>query len=312
MQQRTGRGLIVTGLRSAAAVAIIIMIVGIPADDDRLATGTMVQAAEPADSVDAAEAATAEANDTASPAVEAKTKPSTPSQPGARPEKKPAPRYTTRRNHDPNGIGKFYMGREIAHVMGFSGVGWLERSNREDEERTSLLIESLKLKPGMTIADIGSGSGVITVPMARAVGPEGKVYAVDIQQEMLDRLGDKLNRLELTNVELILGKPKSPRLPADVVDLAIMVDVYHEFEFPYEMMLELCQSLKPGGQLVFVEFRREDPQVPIKLIHKMTVDQVKREALLPEFGLQWKETIGVLPWQHIIIFEKQPADPAAE
>jgi precorrin-6B methylase 2 len=224
--------------------------------------------------------------------------------PAAKVRKDPTGRYEFRREHDPNGIGKFYMGREIAHVMGFSGVSWLERDNREEEERTSLLIEALALKPGMTLADIGAGSGVITIPMAREVGPTGKVYAVDIQKEMLDRLAVKLNRLNIQHVELVLGKEQSPRLPPASLDLAIMVDVYHELEYPYEMLLELSRCMKPGGRIVLVEFRREDPQVPIKLVHKMTEAQAKKELDQPEFGLKWKETIGTLPWQHVIVFEK--------
>lgn len=213
-------------------------------------------------------------------------------------------RYEFRPDHDPNGIGKFYMGREIAHVMGFAAAPWLERPEREREERTTQMIEALKLKPGMTVADIGAGSGVITLRMADKIGPTGKAYAVDIQQEMLDLLADKINRRNLTNVELVLSTPQSTRLPPESVDLAIMVDVYHELEFPYETMLDLSKCLKPGGRVVLVEFRKEDRNVPIKLVHKMTVAQARRELGLPELGLRWKETIGVLPWQHIIVFER--------
>lgn len=213
-------------------------------------------------------------------------------------------RYEFRADHDPNGIGKFYMGREIAHVMGFAAAPWLERPEREREERTSQMIRSLRLKPGMTVADIGAGSGVITLRMANQVGKTGKVYAVDIQQEMLDLLADKLNRGNIENIELVLATNKSPRLPENSLDLAIMVDVYHELEFPYESMLELSKCMKPGGRIVLVEFRLEDPNVPIKLVHKMSVAQARKELGLPEFGLKWKETIGVLPWQHVIVFEK--------
>lgn len=227
---------------------------------------------------------------------------------------KEPPRYEFRADHDPNGIGKFYMGREIAHVMGFAAAPWLERPEREREERTNQMIKSLKLKPGMTIADIGAGSGVITLKMAQQVRPDGKVYAVDIQQEMLDLLGDKLNRLNVDNVQLVLATKTSPRLPEQSLDLAIMVDVYHELEFPYETMLALSKCMKPGGRVVLVEFRLEDPRVPIKLVHKMSVAQAKKELGLPELGLKWKETIGVLPWQHVIVFERladgaEPAQP---
>jgi precorrin-6B methylase 2 len=214
-------------------------------------------------------------------------------------------RYEWRSDHDPNGIGKFYMGREIAHVMGFAAAPWLERPEREREEKTTAMIESLKLKPGMTVADIGAGSGVITLKMAAKVGDTGKVYAVDIQQEMLDLLADKLNKLDVKNVELVLSTAKSPKLPEASLDLAIMVDVYHELEYPYETMLALSKCMKPGGRIVLVEFRKEDPEVPIKLVHKMTEAQAKKELAPKEFGLKWKETIGVLPWQHVIVFERQ-------
>jgi ubiquinone/menaquinone biosynthesis C-methylase UbiE len=215
-------------------------------------------------------------------------------------------RYEFRRDHDPNGIGKFYMNREIAHVMGFGAAPWLERTEREQEERTSVMVDALGLKPGMAVADIGCGSGVITLMMAAKVGETGKVFAVDIQQEMLDLLGDKLNRANATNVQLVLAKEKSPQLKPATVDLALMVDVYHELAFPYEVLLELSKAMKPGGRIVLVEFRREDPQVPIKLVHKMTEAQVKKEMSPPEFGLKWKETIGTLPRQHVIVFEKLP------
>lgn len=214
------------------------------------------------------------------------------------------PKYEVRQLHDPNGIGKFYMGREIAYVMGFNGAIWLERPEREDEEAPSKLVQALKLQPGQVVADIGAGSGVLSVLMAKELGDKGKVLAVDVQQEMLDLLDKKLKKLNVKNVEGVLGTEKTPRLEPASVDLAIMVDVYHEFAFPYEMMLEISKSLKPGGRVVFVEYRKEDPEVPIKLVHKMTQTQVKREINQPEFGLKWKETIGILPRQHIIIFEK--------
>jgi len=229
-------------------------------------------------------------------------------------------RYQYRRDHDPNGIGKFYMGREIAQVMSFHGAPWLERPEREEEERLSVLVKLLKLKPGMVVADVGAGSGVISILMAREVGETGKVLAIDIQEEMLEILGDKLSRIGVKNVELVLGTEKSPKVPDASVDLAILVDVYHEFRYPFEMMEALARSLKPGGRIAFVEYRREDPNVPIKLVHKMSEAQVKKEIQQPEFGLKWKETIGELPRQHIVVFEKplleQPAQdpkkPASE
>ncbi len=233
------------------------------------------------------------------------------------PAKKKPPRYVVRDDHDPNGIGKFYMGREIAHVMGFQGGGanWLERPEREKEERSSKMIEELKLEPGQTVADIGAGTGRLSLMMAEKVGNDGKVLAVDVQQEMLDIIAVKLKQRNIKNVELVKGTVKSPKLKKDSIDLALFVDVYHEFAFPYEMMLEISKAMKVGGRVVLVEFRMEDETVPIKLVHKMTEAQAKQELGLPEFRLKWKETIGTLPWQHIIIFEKladdeQPAEDA--
>ncbi|MCY2965816.1 MAG: methyltransferase domain-containing protein [Planctomycetota bacterium] len=212
-------------------------------------------------------------------------------------------RYEFRAEHDPNGIGKFYKGREIAYVMGFAGAPWLERPEREREEATSKMIESLELKPGMTIADIGAG-WVISLQMAEKVLPGGRVIAVDVQQEMLDLLQNKLKQKKVDNVDLLLGTEKSPRLDANSVDLAIMVDVYHELEYPFEMMRELSKAMKVGGRIAFVEFRLEDPNVPIKLVHKMSQAQVKREVSDPELFLRYKKTIDVLPWQHVVVFEK--------
>ena len=214
-------------------------------------------------------------------------------------------RYRFKVDHDPDGIGKLYMGREIAKVMSFHGAPWLERATREREENLTAMIKALDLQPGMVVADIGAGTGVISVMMADKVAPGGKVLAVDIQEEMLRLLEEKLKRLEIDNVEPVLGTIKSPELPEASVDLAIMVDVYHEFSHPYEMMLALSKGMKPGGRIAFVEYRKEDPQVPIKPLHKMTEAQVKKEIEQPEFGLKWKETIDVLPRQHIVVFEKQ-------
>jgi ubiquinone/menaquinone biosynthesis C-methylase UbiE len=219
--------------------------------------------------------------------------------PAAEPE-----RYETRAEHDPNGIGKFYLGREIAHVMGHQAAGWLERPERQEEERTDLLIEALDLKPGQVVADIGAGTGYISEKMARKVGDEGAVYAEDIQPEMIALLKRKLQLLRLTNVRPLLGTETDPRLPAATVDLIIMVDVYHEFDRPYEMTENMISGLKPGGRLVFVEYRGEDPAVPIKLVHKMTEAQVKKEmAAFP--GMEWAETKEMLPQQHIIFFRKK-------
>jgi len=213
-----------------------------------------------------------------------------------------AVRYETRATHDPNGIGIFYMGREIAQVMGHEAADWLERPDREMEERPDLLMPKLKLKPGDTVADIGCGSGFYTRRLAAAVGPKGVVFAVDVQQEMLDILTNKLAGTNLPIVKPVLGTITDPKLPRASVDLVLMVDVYHEFDHPFEMIRAICQSLKPGGRIIFVEFRGEDPKVPIKLVHKMTEAQVRKEMSV--HPLDWVETIDSLPQQHIIVFRK--------
>jgi ubiquinone/menaquinone biosynthesis C-methylase UbiE len=228
---------------------------------------------------------------------------------GAQPAKKKAPpRYEYRADHDPNGIGKFYMGREIAFVMGHQAADWLERPERMKEERPDMLHKALKLTPGMVVADIGAGSGYHTFQMAGKVGPKGKVYAVDVQKEMLDILRRRTKSAKVTNVVPVLGTVTDPKLPANSIDLILMVDVYHEFSHPYEMTVALVKALKPGGKLVFVEFRLEDPNVPIKLVHKMSEKQVLREMSL--HPLKHAHTISTLPWQHVIVFEKK-VDKAA-
>lgn len=224
-----------------------------------------------------------------------------------KPKKKPAPRYETRADHDPDGIGKFYMGREIAQVMSYHGAGWLERPEREREERTTKLMPALKVKPGDVVADVGAGSGYHTVRLAKLVGPKGKVYAVDIQPQMLMILGKRARAMGLRNVQLVQGTVKEPKLPPGSVDLILLVDVYHEFAYPYEMTEALVKSLKPGGRLAFVEFRLEDDNVPIKLLHKMTERQVLKE--MAPFPLRHAGTFGKLPWQHVIFFEKRKDAP---
>jgi ubiquinone/menaquinone biosynthesis C-methylase UbiE len=217
-------------------------------------------------------------------------------------------RYEFRKEHSPDGVGKFYMGREIAHVMGHQAADWLERPERDQEEHTEKLVEQLGIKPGDVIADIGAGTGYFARRLARKTGPKGTVLAVDIQPEMLDLLTNQMAAAGIANVRPVLGTITDPKLPQGSVDLALMVDVYHEFDHPWEMMQAITKSLKPGGRVVFVEFRGEDPAVPIKPLHKMTEAQVKKEmAALP---LEWVKTIGVLPRQHIIIFRKKP-DPVS-
>lgn len=220
-----------------------------------------------------------------------------------------AGRYEMRAEHDPNGTGKFYMGREIAQVMSFHGAPWLNRPEREQEERLSKLVKILKIRPGDTVADIGAGSGVLTVPLARAVGPKGKVYAVDIQDEMLTLIRLRMRQRRIKNVTPVLGEITSPKLPPNSVDLMILVDVYHEFSHPFEMTEAMAAALKPGGRIALVEYRKEDPRIPIKEVHKMTEEQVKKELLQPEFGLEWVETNEDLPRQHVVIFRK-PIDDA--
>jgi precorrin-6B methylase 2 len=211
-------------------------------------------------------------------------------------------RYETRKDHDRDGIGKFYMGREIAEVMGHQGADWLERPDREEEEKVSLLVKLLDLKPGEQVADIGAGTGYVSWRIANLVQPDGRVYAVDIQQEMLDLLGAKMKAHGITNVLPVLGTISDPKLPPNSIDLVVMVDVYHEFSHPYEMMQNIVTALKSGGRVAFVEYRAEDPNVPIKRLHKMSVDQVKKEAAAA--GLTWEKTLEDLPRQHLIIFKK--------
>lgn len=230
-------------------------------------------------------------------------------EPPATAERAPS-RYKMGKPTEPGGIGRFYMGREIAFVMGHQGAGWLERPEREKEEQPKKLLKALDLKAGMTVADIGAGSGYYSFRLAEKVGPKGKVLAVDIQKEMLDIIRKRMKKEEIENIEPILSSENDPKLPAGRVDLILMVDVYHEFTFPYEMTVELIKALKPGGRLVFVEFRREDEKVPILLAHKMTEKQVLAE--MAPHRLKHVKTLESLPWQHVIIFEKEDKKTAAE
>lgn len=214
------------------------------------------------------------------------------------------PKYEFRREHDPNGTGKFYLGREIAQVMGHEGAGWLERPEREKEEQPAKLLPLLKLKEGEVVADIGAGSGYYTFKLAQLVGATGKVYAVDIQPEMLALIRKKMKAAKVENVIPHMGKVSDPRLPAGAIDLILMVDVYHEFSHPFEMTDAMIKALKPGGRLVFVEFRMEDDAVLIKLVHKMTEKQVLKEmAIFPQ--MKHAGTSADLPWQHVLTFEKK-------
>lgn len=203
-----------------------------------------------------------------------------------------------------DGIGKRYMGRDISGVMGWQGAGWLEREAREREERTDLLVSALRLAPGMVVADIGAGTGYLARRMAPAVSPGGKVYAVDVQPQMVALLQRTARESGLGQIEPRLGAEDDVRLPVASVDLAIMVDVYHELAYPYEVMQSLLRALKPRGRVVFVEYRAEDPAVPIKALHKMSEAQIKREAAV--HALVWERTETMLPWQHLVVFRKGP------
>jgi ubiquinone/menaquinone biosynthesis C-methylase UbiE len=216
----------------------------------------------------------------------------------------PDPLYEKRELHDRNGIGKFFLGREIAHVMGHQAAGWLERPEREQEERTDLLLDALNLKPGEVVADIGCGTGYFAERMAKKILPDGVVHGVDIQQEMLDLMDRKMRLKQIKNVKPVLGAEADPKLPEGSCDLMIMIDVYHEFEFPYEMTRKMIAGLKKGGRLVFVEYRAEDPNVPIKEVHKMSEAQVKKEMSI-HADMEFAETKRDLPQQHIIIFRKK-------
>ena len=202
-----------------------------------------------------------------------------------------------------DGIGKRYMGREISAVMGWQGAAWLEREERDREERTDLLLTALALQPGLVVADIGAGTGYLARRMAPAVAPGGMVWAVDVQAEMIGLLQAAAKRSGLTQIEARLGAVDDVRLPVSSVDLAVMVDVYHELAFPFEVMTSLVKALKPGGRLVFVEYKAEDARVPIKPLHKMSEAQIKREAAV--FALDWERTVSTLPWQHVVVFRKR-------
>ena len=196
-------------------------------------------------------------------------------------------------------------GRRIASVMGVGGADWLEREEREREESPSKAIELLNLKEGMVVADIGAGVGYYTIRMAKKVGATGKVYASDIQPEMLTLLRKRLDEQKITNVEMVLGTETDPKLPLNSIDLAIMVDVYHELAQPQRMLRKLRKTLKDDGRLVLLEFRKEDPYVPIRPEHKMSVAEAKLE--LEDEGFVLDKVIPGLPWQHILVFRKASA-----
>lgn len=200
-----------------------------------------------------------------------------------------------------NGL-PFYKGREIAQTMHYRGAPWLIRESRQREEDCQKMLENLGVKPGMTICDMGCGNGFYSLQLAKMVGNEGKILAVDIQSEMLRLLKARAEEQGIENIELVLGDIDDPKLPEGKVDLIMCVDVYHEFSHPEEMLAGMRKSLKPDGMIVMLEFRMEDPKVPIKTLHKMSKKQILREYKLNGFQLV-KEFDG-LPWQHMMFFEK--------
>ncbi|PSR15721.1 SAM-dependent methyltransferase [filamentous cyanobacterium CCP3] len=202
----------------------------------------------------------------------------------------------------PDGIGRLYLGREIAQTMGHQGAGWLDRPSRALQERPQVAIAALDLAPTDVVADIGAGTGYFARRIAPLV-PKGKVLAVDIQPEMLAMLQQELEAKGIANVDPILGQIDSPNLPPNSIDLALMVDAYHEFAYPREMMQGVVAALKPGGRVVLAEYRAENPLVMIKRLHKMSVAQVRREMAV--VGLKWLKTDDSLPEQHLLFFQKQ-------
>ena len=206
------------------------------------------------------------------------------------------------KNGSPDGIGKWYLGREIAYVMGVSGAAWLERDERQKEENTELAIQNMKLKPTDVVADIGAGSGYYTFRLSPLV-PKGKVYAVDIQDEMLQLLNHRKTELKSNNVTVVKSSDSSINLPPNSLNLAIMVDVYHELQYPHEMLQSIFKSLKKGGKLLLIEYRGEDAAVPIKPLHKTTVKQINKEMEANGFTLFYDGEF--LPIQHFLEYQKK-------
>jgi SAM-dependent methyltransferase len=230
------------------------------------------------------------------------TKPPAPQ--AAPPVAAPAPPAYETITPTPGGTGKVFMGREIAQVMGHQGITWLERDKREAEEAPSRLIEALNLAPDAVIADIGAGSGYHSLRIAPKL-PQGRVVAVDIQPEMLDFLTARAAERRISNITPQLGAIDDLKLPAASLDAALMVDAYHEFSHPREMLASLLRALKPGGRVFLTEFRAEDPRVPIKPVHKMTAGQARKE--FEACGFRFLENRRHLPWQHLLVFGK-PGD----
>ncbi|MCX2978708.1 class I SAM-dependent methyltransferase [Candidatus Marimicrobium litorale] len=205
--------------------------------------------------------------------------------------------------HSRDGTGKFYMGREIAQVMGHRGASWLQRPEREKKERTDLLLSLLELRRGDIVADIGAGTGYFTLPMAAIVGPTGQVLAVDIQPEMLAIIKERAQAENVDNIVPVLASELDPMLPDNTVDVVLMVDAYHEFSYPREVMIRAVSALTENGRIILVEYRAEDDTVPIKRLHKMSIAQARRE--MSAVGLVLDKIYDPLPWQHIMVFRHQ-------
>ncbi|MFT7420866.1 MAG: ubiquinone/menaquinone biosynthesis C-methylase UbiE [Arcticibacterium sp.] len=212
--------------------------------------------------------------------------------------------YYTFKKGSSDGIGKWYMSREIAHVMGFQGIDWLERSNREEEENTAKLIQNMNIQDSDNIADIGAGSGYHVFQMAPQAS-KGMIYAVDIQMEMLAAIKERKEEKGIGNVSLIEGSTQSANLPINTIDKVLMVDVYHEFDYPREMLLSIKDALVKDGKIYLIEYRSEDPNVPIKELHKMTEKQAVKE--MKAIGMKLQKNIKNLPWQHCMVFVKDEA-----
>ncbi len=193
-----------------------------------------------------------------------------------------------------------YKGRTIAQTMSYHGAPWLLREERYQEENPRKLLEALGLQPGMTVADVGCGNGFYTLQMAELVGPQGRVYGVDIQPEMLAMLKDRAAAAKIGNVIPTLSSPADPKLPKDSLDLILLVDVYHEFAYPEEMLRGMRDALKPNGRIALAEYRLEDPAIPIKLLHKMSKKQIAKEY--KPNGLKLVGEFDELPWQHLMFF----------
>ncbi|MFV8282763.1 class I SAM-dependent methyltransferase [Christiangramia marina] len=211
----------------------------------------------------------------------------------------------TFKDGDPNGIGKWYMGREIAHVMGYQGINWLERSDREKEENTSQLLKNMNIQPDDTIADVGAGSGYHAFKMAK-LATEGFIYAVDIQPEMLQAISVKQSEQQVNNIQTIQGSEKSINLDENSVSKILLVDVYHKFNFPKEMIESMHKSLTSDGKIYLIEYKAEDANIPIKEIHKMSEKQTVKEFEASGFRLE--QNIENLPWQHCLIFVKEKSN----